>query len=482
MFRKSSKALARAGAPLSLLALLLGGCSTVGKDYRAPGPPELGVPERYFGPERSFETSQAGEAQNLATWWTQLGDPLLDSLVARAIAGNLDLAVAESRLRQAREALVQARAARVPTVGASGGLGQSLDSGGNADTNLSLGADAAWEADLFGGISRGIEASRADAAAVAFDLAAVRVAIVGEVATNYIEARQAQARLASARDTLGIADDNLQITRWRVQAGLVSSLDIEQARGQRAQTAASIPSLEREFAAAAYRIAVLTGQAPGSVSGELQAVRPIPLGPSEIATGIPAETLRNRPDIRSAERSLAAATARIGVAQAALLPNLRLTGNIGTSGLSLGNLVDAVTGSLFASLGQTLFDGGRLRSQVRSQRAAAEGAFATYRGTILTALEDVENGLVALQAAKARQREFAVALDAATNQAILARSTYRAGLTDFQTLLEAERSLLSARDGLTSARAEQALALVQLYRALGGGWDPLVAAAPDTRS
>ena len=346
---------------MSLLALLLGGCATAGKDYRAPSPPELGVPDRYFGP------APGGEAVRLSNWWEQLGDPLLDSLVARAVAGNLDLAVAESRLRQAREALVQARAARLPTIGASGGLGQSLDSRGNADTNLSLGADAAWEADLFGGITRGIEASRADAAAVAFDLAAVRVAIVGEVATNYIEARQAQARLATARDTLAIADDNLQITRWRVQAGLVSSLDVEQARGQRAQTAASIPSLERDFAAAAYRIAVLTGQAPGSVSGELQAVRPIPLGPAEIATGIPAETLRNRPDVRSAERSLAAATARIGVAQAALLPNLRLTGNIGTSGLSLGSLVDAVTGSLFASLGQTLFDGGRLRR--RSDRS-----------------------------------------------------------------------------------------------------------------
>jgi multidrug efflux system outer membrane protein len=461
---------------LALLALFLGGCATVGKDYRAPTSPELGVPERYYGPAPS------GEPVQLATWWEQFGDPLLNSLVARAAAGNLDLAVAEARLRQAREALVQARAARLPTIGASAGAGQSLDSKGNADTNLSLGADAAWEADLFGGTRRSIEAARADADSVAFNLGAVRVAIVAEVVTNYIEARQAQARLVTARDTLAIADDNLQIARWRVQAGLVSSLDVEQARGQRAQTAASIPSLEREFAAAAYRVAVLTGQAPGSVSGELEPVRPIPVGPAQIATGIPADTLRQRPDIRSAERSLAAATARIGVAQAALLPNLRLSGNIGTAGLSLGSLVDAITGSLFASLGQTLFDGGRLKSQVRSQRAAAEGALATYRGTVLTALEDVENGLVALEAAKARQREFAIALDAATNQAILARSSYRAGLTDFQTQLEAERSLLSARDGLTAARAEQALAIVQLYRALGGGWDPLAAAAPDIRS
>jgi outer membrane protein, multidrug efflux system len=451
---------------LAGLTLFAAAC-TSGPDYRAPAAASLGVPAQYY--------SAAGEAvspQELAAWWRQFGDPQLDSLIQQAIAGNLDLAVAAARLRQARESVVQARASRFPTVDVSGSAGQSFDSDGNSDTNLSLGGDTAWEADLFGGISRGIEAARADEQGVAFDLAAVQVASVGEVATNYIEARLAQARLANARETFGIANENLEIANWRLQAGLVSSIDVEQARGQRAQTAATIPSLEQSFASATYRLAVLTGQAPGAVTAALSAPRPIPEAPTAIAVGIPADALRQRPDVRSAERDLAAATARIGVAEAQLRPGLRLTCNIGTSALSVGGLLDAITGSIFASLGAPLFDGGRLRSQVRSQEAVTEAAYSTYRQSVLTALEDVENGLVALRTAQRREQEFQVALDAANNQAILARSSYRAGLTDFQTLLEAERALISARDGISSSRADRALAVVQLYRALGGGWDP----------
>jgi NodT family efflux transporter outer membrane factor (OMF) lipoprotein len=222
---------------------------------------------------------------------------------------------------------------------------------------------------------------------------------------------------------------------------------------------------------------VLTGRAPGALTGELTQAKPIPHGPAEVAVGIPADTLRQRPDIRSAERTLAAQTARIGVAEAQLYPALRLSGNIGTSAFSLGGLFDAITGGIFSSLSQTLFDGGRLRSQVRSQQAATEGALAAYRQSILTSLEDVENALLALRSARERQAQFTIALDAANNSAILARIQYRSGLTDFQQLLEAERSLLSARDGLVGSRGDEALALVQLYRSLGGGWD--AEAAPD---
>ena len=177
--------------------------------------------------------------------------------------------------------------------------------------------------------------------------------------------------------------------------------------------------------------------------------------------------------MRSAERSLAAETARIGVAQAQLLPSLQISGDVGTSALSLGKLTDVITGGLFASIAQVIFDGGRHASDVRAQRAAAEGAFAGYQQTVLTALEDVENALSAVQSAKGRTDQFTIALEAARNSAILARSQYQAGLTDFQTLLTAEQTLLSARDGLASAKADQALALVQLYSALGGGWQTM---------
>jgi outer membrane protein, multidrug efflux system len=459
----------------ALLAVPLSACTTVGPDYSAPGAEALGVPDSYYSHEAT-----PGTPEELVSWWTRFGDPVLSRLVEQAVSRNLDLAVASARLRQAREAVVQAEAGRLPTVGASVGAGQDLDSGGDSRTNLSLGADAAWEADLFGGISRGVEAARADAEGAVFDLATVQVAIIGDVAASYIQARLAQQRLETARETLAIADENLEIAGWRVQAGLVSSLDVEQARAQRAQTAASIPNIESDFANATYRLAVLTGQAPGALTAALSEPELIPTGPDAIAVGIPADTLRQRPDVRAAERTLAAQTARIGVAEAQLYPGLSLSGNIGASALSIGGLVDAITGGIFAGLSQSVFEGGRLRSQVRSQEAAADAALATYRQSVLIALEDVENGLVALDAAKERQEQFAVALDAANNSAILARSQYRAGLTDFQTLLEAERSLLSARDGLTSSRAEQALALIQLYGALGGGWDPLSAPATGT--
>ena len=453
-------------APCCILALGAAACPTVGPDYRAPDQAALSVPQTDYG-----TPADAAEPADLARWWELLGDPLLTRLIDEANAGNLDLAVAASRLTQAREGLVQARAGLVPTVGASAGAGRTIGVG-NDNNRFDVGADAAWEIDLFGRIRRGIEAAGADAETAWFDREALRVAIAAEVATNYVDARLTQERLALARETLAIADDNLQIAVWRVQAGLASSLDSEQARAARAQTAAAIPSLERAFQSATYRLAVLTGRPPGALTEELSAPRDIPKGPADIAVGIPADTLRQRPDVRASERSLAAATARIGVAEAQLYPGLRLTGNIGSSAFGLGGLLDAITGAIFAGIDQTLFDGGRLRSQVRSQEAATEGALASYRQSVLTALEDVENALAALRAARERQREFAIAQEAANNSAILARTQYRSGLTDFQNLLDAERSLLAARDGLAGSRGDEALALVQLYRALGGGWDP----------
>lgn len=453
---------------IAALALALSACAG-GAAYRAQPMVEAGLPPAYQG------AAAPGPAEDLTRWWERFDDPLLARLIADADAANLDIDIAAARLRQAREGLVQARAGLVPSLGASAGVGRNFGDGRDR-TSFQVGGDAAYEVDLFGGIASSIAAAGADAAGAHYDLEAVRVAIAAEVALNYIQARLAQERLAIARDTLAIADDNLQIAEWRVQAGLVSSLDAEQARAARAQTAATIPTLETGFAGASYRLAVLTGRPPGALADTLAPPLAVPEGPDSVAVGIPADTLRQRPDVRGAEASLIAAGARIGVAEAQLLPGLRLTGNIGTSAFSLGGLFDAVTGGLFAGLSQTLFDGGRLRSQVRVQEAAADAALAAYRQSVLTAIEDVENALSGLESARARQESLLVALDAATSGAVLARSSYQAGLIDFQTLLESERSLLSARDGLASSRADQALALVQLYRALGGGWEP--AAAP----
>ncbi|WP_116090491.1 efflux transporter outer membrane subunit [Sphingomonas crusticola] len=473
---------------------LLAGCAA-GPNYQVPDAPALGIPSAFSPPATARSTGTlAVSSADLTTWWRQFDDPLLTDLIARATAGNLQIAQSVARLAQARESLVQARGSLLPSASGSAGATRNFTHGGSSSivvgggsgnggtvittggssgsTQLSLGLDASWQADIFGGLRRGLEAARADEAASRFDLEAVRTSIAGEVATNYIDARLAQARLNIALNTLRTQDDNLQIAGWRVQAGLVSSLDSEQARAQRAQTAASIPSLETSYVQAVSRLGVLTGQAPGALRAEMATAQPIPRGPEAIETGIPADTLRRRPDVRGAERALAAATARIGVAKASLFPALSISGNINTAAASVGKLGDLLTGGLFAGLTQVIFDGGRLSSQVRSARAGADLAFATYRQTVLNGLEDVENAIQALEAAKARQAELAIALDASNNAALYARSQYRAGLTDFVTLLQSEQTLLSARDQLAAAQADQALALVQLYLALGGGWQP----------
>lgn len=481
-------------AGIAAIALLLAGCAA-GPDYHAPPPAALHVPSGYAPPITAPAASIAPVPADLSAWWRQFDDPLLTDLIARATAGNLQIAQSVARLAQARESLVQARGDLLPSLSGSAGAtrnfthggSSSIIVGGNGDgtggtvvttggssgsTALSLGLDASWQVDIFGGLTRAMQAARADEAAARFDLEGVRTSVAGEVATNYIDARLAQARLEIARSTLRTQDDNLEIAGWRVQAGLASSLDGEQARAQRAQTASTIPALETSYLQAVNRLGILTGQAPGALRTEMEAAQPIPRGPDGLAVGIPADTLRRRPDVRSAERQLAAATARIGVAKANLFPALSITGNLNTNAATLGKLGDMLTGGLFAGITQTIFDAGRRTSQVRSARAGADLAFAAYRQTVLSGLEDVENAIQALEAAKARQAQLAVALDASNNAAIYSRSQYRSGLIDFLSVLQSEQSLLSARDQLASARADEALALVQLYLALGGGWQP----------
>ncbi len=470
--------------PLALIltvALPLSACA-VGPDYRPRASAELGVPDAYSVP------ADQKAREDLTKWWTRFDDPMLASLVERAQASNLDVAQAVTRLRQARESLIQSRASLLPGVSASGGYTRSEPLRGGSTTvtlpdgtvtsfsqggssNFSIGLDASYQADIFGGVRRGVESARAGYEASGFDYASVLISVEAETARNYVLARLAQAQLANARDSLAIQDDNLQIAQWRLQAGLVTSIDAEQARAQRAQTAASIPSLEANYNGLVSRLGVLTGQAPGALKAEIEAVKPIPRGPADVATGIPAEALRQRPDIRAAERNLASATAQIGVATAQLYPSLSIGGSIDSGSSALSSIFDVITGRLFGNIAQTIFDAGRGRSQVRSARAAADGAFLSYKSTVLTSLEDIENAVVALQSARQREAEFRIALDAANNQALLARMQYRSGLTDFTTLNQSESQLLSAKNGLSQAQSDEATALIQLYQSLGGGWD-----------
>jgi multidrug efflux system outer membrane protein len=484
----ANAALIRA-APIALAAML--SACAVGPDYAAPSPGALAVPPSFV----AAQPAPASEAE-LARWWQAFGDPVLADLVARALAANPNVDVAGARLRQARAATDVSRSSIFPTLGLSGsgarsetlrGGGSIIDpstgavlsrGGGGGRSSFRGGADAAYEVDLFGGIRRNVEASRADEAAALANLHSAQLSVASDTGLNYISARSAQTRLAIARSNLAAQDETVEIVGWRVQAGLVSSLDLEQARALRAQTAASIPTLETSYVAAVNRLAILLGTAPGSVTALIDPVRPIPLAPDTVATGLPADLLSRRPDLVSAERALAAATARIGVATAQLYPALRLTGSILGSGASLGSVDNSVIGNLVASISAPIFQGGALTAQIESARGGADVALGTYRATVLTALEDVENALTSNVNSRRREAELALAEEASRNAAIYARSQYRAGLIDFQQLLDTERSLLSSQDGRAAARADRASATVQLYRALGGGWQ----AAPEPQT
>lgn len=448
---------------IGLLALV-GGCATP-SDLASTRAAALPVPDQW-------SVSHTSELTELSAYWTALRDPLLDRLVAKAIADNRDIARATARLAQARAGVRASRSNYLPRIAATAGVQRDIGDFAADDLQFSIGADAQWELDLFGQISDDVAAARADLAAAGYGLADLQRLIAGQVARTTISARALATQLAIARDTLRVQDDNLQIAEWRLQAGLVSSLDVEQARAQRAQTAASIPALERDLAQAGNTISTLIGEPPGAVRRELAAnIAPIPTPPAAVGFEAPAAVLRRRPDVRQAEAALTASTARIDVARAQLLPLVRLTGNIGSGSIGLGGLFDVITGGLVAGISQLIFDGGRTRAQIDGARAIAADALAAWEQTILQALEDVESADAALAAGRERVALFAIALEAADNAALLARSQYQAGLIDFQTLLTAENQLLSARNALAASEAERANAFVGLAQALGGGWD-----------
>jgi NodT family efflux transporter outer membrane factor (OMF) lipoprotein len=458
-----------------LLLLGLGGCAAVGPEYRMPSPP---LPATW--------SSGAASQEDISEWWRRLHDPILNQLIAQALAASPDLKAAQARLREARARRELAGAEQSPSVTASAAASRSKSSkntGSGATRNLfNAGFDASWEPDVFGATRRGIEAAQADLQASTASLDNTRVSLVAEVARNYVELRGAQARLGIARDNLASQSETMQLADWRAQAGLGSSLEVEQARTNREQTRAQIPTLETSLAEAEHRIALLLGQAPDSLHPQLAPIAAIPRIPDALAVGIPADTLRRRPDLRAAERKLAAETARIGVAEAARYPNFTLSGSIGLEAPRAGDLFSsgALTHALLASVAGTLFDGGRLRQRVEIQSAVQEQALATYQNTLLTVLQEVEDALVALTNSRQRQDALGLAAEAARNAALMARQRYSSGLIDFLSVLDSERSLLSVEDNLASADAARATALIQLYKALGGGWaaEPSVSSNP----
>ncbi|ABQ68511.1 RND efflux system, outer membrane lipoprotein, NodT family [Rhizorhabdus wittichii RW1] len=481
--------LANAARPALGLGLLLLSACNAGPDYRPPSVSDLKIPDQF---QASSTIAAEQDMVDLARWWDSFEDPILTQLIDRAFAGNLDVDAAAARLRQARATLRGTQGQALPTAGASGSVtrsvgadsrtiidpstGQTIGSGG--DTTVYRGGfDVAWEADLFGGIRRSIQAARATAEAREADLRFTQASIASEVGLNYVQARLAQSRLRIARENLAAQDETFELVGWRRQAGLVSSLDYEQARQLRAQTAASIPTIENDYATAVNRIAVLLGEAPGAVTALIDSPASIPLAPG-VDAPIPAQVIERRPDVASAERSLAAESARIGVQTAQLYPALRLSGSFSGSSTSIGNVISDGIGNLVAGITAPIFQGGQIRAAIVGQRAATDAAYDAYRQAVLTALEEVENALKGREVAERREADLAVSYEAANNAARYAQLQYRSGLVDFQSLLDSQRTRLSSQDTAASARAARASATIQLYKALGGGWQTAPIPAP----
>jgi len=453
-----------------LLLVVLAGCVAVGPDYVKP---ELSLPENWHSPSAD---TLLRDPERLAQWWQALEDPVLFDLMQQAAADNLDVQEALSRVREARYQRRQSRAALFPTLDASGAAqksGRREDGGPETETELySAGFDAGWELDVFGGARRALEAADADLTAGIEDYRDILVSLLAEVAVNYSDVRTTQARLTVTRRNLATLEETWQLLDALFQTGLGDELAVAQARYNLENARARVPALKTSLETALNRLAVLTGQAPGALHERLAEVRPIPSVDRQLAVGVPADVLRQRPDIRRAERELAAQTARIGEARADLYPRFSLSGSIGLEALSLGDLFSS--GTRLWSLGPTVswpvFDAGAIRSNIGVQTERRQQTLLRYEAAVLGALEEVENTLTAFTREQEKMASLEAAAEASRLAARLAEEQYIAGLADFTTVLDAQRSLLSFEDQMTESRGAVFAELVRLYKALGGGW------------
>jgi len=452
---------------VAMATILLAGCVTVGPDYQAPLQEDVSL-RGTAAPVYSTEAP-------VATWWAQFDDPVLEQLVHRALSGNLDLRVAVARVQQARAVFSERRLDQAPHVTAGGAYDRRMQpeptAGGERvfSDSYQLGFDAGWELDLFGRQRRAAEAARADLDAEWANLADAQVLVAAEVARNYFELRGAQKRIAVAEQTLENLRDTQQLTQTRWELGAGSELEVQSSRARLKAIEADIPLLEVASTQSRHRLAVLLGQRPDALD-TLLVPRAVPAFAKALPLGDTRELLRQRADVRVAERRLAAATARIGVATADLFPRLSLTGFVGFLGGDASGLINGnnKAWSLTPSLSWAAFDFGSVRARLKATRAEADGVAAQYEQAVLLALEDTENALTRYAKQQARLGIVAEQAQAARRAGSLAEIRYREGSEDFLTLLDAQRTQLAADDALAAAEAEVNVSVVAVYKALGG--------------
>ena len=501
-------------------ALCLWGC-TVGPDYRRPEPPAV--------PAWKDPAAQGGLANQQSdpdpSWWLSFNDPALAQLIEKGITGNLDVQQAVVRVLEARQSVVAARAAGLPALngsasyeremlGAKGilesqgayqdlnqlanrlapynatvpGLSQGIVTGGTqafnqlaAPVNLyQYGLDASWELDLFGRVRRSVEQARAQAQAQSEALNDALIVLESEIVQAYIQLRGAQALKVSQEENVKAAADSLDLTQRRQQNGLTTQLDVDQARTQLDQTRQQLPTYDKQIQQAMNTLSVLTGQVPGSVDDELREIKPLPAIPGVVEVGVPSTLARRRPDIRQAEATLHAATASVGVAVAAFYPDISLTGTIGMRALDASYLTNWASHFYSAgpSISLPIFSGGQLSANLTLARAEQRQAALNYRGTVLNALREVEDALVAYRTDRASRDLLQDALDSAQLTWSLAQNQYEHGLATFIQVLDSERTVLSDRQALVQADVQIVNDIVTLYRSLGGGWEKTVQQLP----
>jgi NodT family efflux transporter outer membrane factor (OMF) lipoprotein len=458
----------------------------VGPKYE---PPKAAVPE-------SFHQQAAAAGINpdaaVANWWTTLGDPELTALIERAVSANLDLKVATSRVLEARAARRVTHSDLLPSVSSRnniertrGGLTQGLfntNAGPSGQSSLlapfktsvyQFGFDASWEIDFFGGHRRALEAATADLAAIDEARRDTLVSLLAEVARNYSELRGYQRRIDITNRNIELQQDSLNLTRARADAGLGTQFDVERQAAQLDSTRALVPSLEAAQIQTIHRLGVLLGEEPGTLLEELTQVKPLPTVPPSVPVGLPGDLLKRRPDIREAESRVAAETARVGVARADLFPKILLTGAAGRqatepSGLTLG------AGNFFSigpAITMPIFTAGKIRGNIEAQKQRLDQALTQYQGTVLRSLEETENALVAYGHEKDREEKLVASVEASRQATLLANELYTRGLSDFLSVLDAQRQQLVAEDDLAQSDTIVVTDLVALYKALGGGWD-----------
>jgi NodT family efflux transporter outer membrane factor (OMF) lipoprotein len=448
-------------------AIALAGCA-VGPNYAPPATPTAAA-----GP---FIAADGAAVQPLAAvegdWWRLYNDPVLDGLIVDALAHNTDVRAAAARLARARASLREVKVDRLPEVGVSAGATRGRDElNPNADTSFDVGLDVAYEVDLFGRVSRNVEAARGDVGAAQYDAEAVRVGIVAETARAYADAASAAERLAVAQRIVELLDQSLKLTTRRVEVGLTTRLDTARIGALRNERQAEIPAIAAERDAALFRLAMLTGRAPaelpqaaGARNIALKLDRPIPVGDG-------AQLLSRRPDVRAAERRLAASTARIGVATADLYPRITLGGSVGSSAGSVGNLfsnpVSFVLGPLIS---WALTDHARARARIAGAEAGTQEALAEFDGTVLRSLQETETAMSAYVHALQRREALKAARDQAEVAARITRAQQREGQVDSLSLLDAERTFAEREAALTDMDGRIVATQIDLFRALGGGW------------